>query len=137
MLHLKSATDFERVRRDGRSHAHPLVVLIARPRGPAELPTRAPGRASLPEPRPRFGIVAGRAVGTAVARNRAKRLLREAARAAAPSIAPGWDVLLIARRPLAQAKLPEAQAALSQLLRRARLLAGPAPAAGERVVEPC
>jgi hypothetical protein len=46
-------------------------------------------------------------------------------------------LLLVARRPLAAAKLVDAQAALSQLLRRARVLAGPAPAPGERVVEPC
>ena len=98
---------------------------------------RTPGRQSAPEPRPRFGFVAGRAVGPAVARNRAKRLLREAARALAATMAPGWDVLLIARRPLTEARLTETQAALSQLLRRARLLAGPAPAPGERVVEPC
>jgi ribonuclease P protein component len=126
LLHLKSATDFERVRRDGRSHAHPLVVLVARPRGPAELTTRAPGGVTLPEPRPRFGFVAGKAVGVAVQRNRAKRLLREAARAVAAQMAPGWDVLLIARQPLAAARLAETQAAVGQLLRRAKLLAGPA-----------
>jgi ribonuclease P protein component len=126
VLHLKSATDFERVRRDGRSHAHPLVVLVARQRGPAELTVRLPGGASRPEPRPRLGFVAGRAVGGAVDRNRAKRLLREAARALAAQMAPGWDVLLIARRPLAEAHLAETQAALHQLLRRAHLLAEPA-----------
>jgi ribonuclease P protein component len=125
LLHLKSATDFERVRRDGRSHAHPLVVLVARRREAADLTARAQGGTSMPEPRPRIGFVAGRAVGTAVERNRAKRLLREAARATAAQIAPGWDLVLIARRPLAEARLADTQAALSQLLRRARLLVGP------------
>ncbi len=99
--------------------------MVARRRGPADLTVRVPGGASAPEPTPRFGFLAGRAVGPAVARNRAKRLLREAARAAAAQIAPGWDLLLIARRPLALARLAETQAALNQLLRRARVLVGP------------
>ncbi len=77
------------------------------------------------DPRPRFGFLAGRAVGPAVDRNRAKRLLREAARAVAVQIAPEWDLLLIARRPLATARLADTQAALGQLLRRAHVLAGP------------
>lgn len=79
----------------------------------------APGQpASL---RPRFGFVAGKAVGGAVQRNRAKRLLREAARACEPQVAPGWDLLLIARAPLAGSRLVEVLAAVRQLLRRARL----------------
>jgi ribonuclease P protein component len=119
LLRLKSATDIERVRRDGRSHAHPLVVLVARRRAPPELPA-APG--SPASARPRFGFVAGRGVGKAVDRNRAKRLLREAARSFEPAVAPGWDVLLIARAPLAAARLPEARAAISHLLRRAKVL---------------
>jgi ribonuclease P protein component len=119
LLRLKSATDIERVRRDGRSHAHPLVVLVARRRDPVELPA-APG--SAPSARPRFAFVAGRGVGKAVDRNRAKRLLREAARHCEPAVAPGWDLLLIARAPLAEAGLPETQAAVSQLLRRAHVL---------------
>jgi ribonuclease P protein component len=119
LLRLKSATDLERVRRDGRSHAHPLVVLVACRRDPPEL-RPAPGQP--PTTRPRFGFVAGRAVGGAVARNRAKRLLREAARAYEPTVMPGWDLLLIARAPLTGARLPEARAAVRQLLRRARLL---------------
>ncbi len=113
VVRLKSATDFERVRRDGRSHAHPLVVLIARRRASEE-----PGEASAT----RAGFVAGKSVGTAVDRNRAKRLLREALRARASVLAPGWDLVLIARRPLAASKLAQAQAALEQLLRRAKVL---------------
>jgi ribonuclease P protein component len=119
LIRLKRATDFERVRRDGRSHAHPLVVLIAwrRVAGPA-----VPGQAAVPPDAVRAGVVAGKNVGTAVDRNRAKRLLREALRACAGRLAPGWDLMLIARRPLAQSGLPEARPALEQLLRRARVL---------------
>ena len=57
-----------------------------------------------------------------MARNRAKRLLREAARNCEQHIAPGWDLVLIARAPLAGARLPETQAALAGLLRRAGVL---------------
>ena len=107
MLRLKSATDFERVRRDGRSHAHPLAVLIA---------------CMTNEPHTRWGFAAGRSVGTAVKRNRAKRLLREATRAQAAAAAPGWDLLFIARAPLAEASLGDAREAVDQLLHRARVL---------------
>jgi ribonuclease P protein component len=127
LLRLKSATEFERVRRDGRSHAHPLVILVARRREPGELvmpgPSHAPGAA--PDDRPRFGFLAGKAVGSAVARNRAKRLLREAARGFELAIGPDWDLLLIARRGLAAVRQPAAQAALGSLLQRAYVLRDP------------
>jgi ribonuclease P protein component len=71
----------------------------------------------------RVGVVAGRSVGKAVARNRAKRLLREAVRAHQTELPAGWDLILIARAPLAKAKLPEARAAVGQLLRRAGMAA--------------
>jgi ribonuclease P protein component len=133
LLRLKSSTDFERVRRDGRSHAHPLVVLVARRRGAADggplPPPAGPDTVSqmpaTPVPPTRIGFTAGRRVGTAVARNRAKRLLREAVRAEAPGLAPGWDLLLIARQPLAEASLAEARRALAALLRRAGVLRPP------------
>jgi ribonuclease P protein component len=116
LIRLKRSTDFERVRRDGRSHAHPLVVLIAWRRA------SEPDEAGVAPDAIRAGIVAGKNVGTAVDRNRAKRLLREALRACAGRLAAGWDLVLIARRPLAQSGLAEARAALEQLLRRARVL---------------
>ncbi len=43
----------------------------------------------------RLAFVAGRAVGNAVARNRAKRRLREAARLA--TVPDGWDLVISAR----------------------------------------
>jgi len=109
MLRLRSTTDFERVRRDGRSYAHPLVVLVAA--------RRPEGRAAA-----RVGITAGRSVGTAVKRNRAKRLLREALRTLAAEIAPEWDLILIARAPIVERKMPEVRAVLAQLLQKAHVI---------------
>ena len=124
LLRLKSAIEFERVRRDGRSHAHPLVVLVARRRAPAEV--QLPGRNRLegpqPDERPRFGFVAGKGAGSAVDRNRAKRRLREAARRCQAAIGPGWDLILIARRPLAGAPQADVNQALAGLLKRAGCL---------------
>lgn len=69
-----------------------------------------------------FGISAGRSVGTAAQRNRAKRLLKEALRPMLPDIKKGWYVLLLSRRPLADATLSETHSALFQQLKRAQLL---------------
>lgn len=72
--------------------------------------------------RTRVGLIAGRAVGNAVTRNRAKRKLREAVRAMQPSVPPGWDVVLIARTPLLSSGHEEVIEALRTLLRRAGLV---------------
>ncbi len=128
MLRLRSVTDFERVRREGRSHAHPLVVLLIceRPR-PAE-PESAQAQSSGERPKDRepaesrFGFAAGKGVGTAVARNRAKRLLREAVRSHLPDIGAGWDLVFIARRSMVTATLEQTRQAVKQLLQRAGVL---------------
>lgn len=45
-----------------------------------------------------IGFTASKKIGNAVARNRAKRRLREVARAILPRLAqPGWDYVLVAR----------------------------------------
>ncbi|MEW6404892.1 MAG: ribonuclease P protein component [Chloroflexota bacterium] len=104
---LTRSEDFKRVRRTGKSYAHPLVVLV----------TQASG-----SPHVHVGVAAGKTTGTAVSRNRAKRLLREAMRPLLPSIASGWDLILIARPALVSATLEETRAALLTLLRRARII---------------
>ena len=105
---LTRSEDFKRVRRSGRSYAHPLLVLVVQACDEGTL---------------HIGVAASRGMGSAVQRTRAKRLLREAVRALLPSIAPGWDILLIARPPLLSCKMPEVREALLTLLRRAELAA--------------
>lgn len=110
---LTQATDFERVRRDGRSHAHPLIVLVT---------CRRPIEADAVLPPTRCGFTAGKSVGGAVQRNRAKRLLREVVRQRYPTLPLGWDLLFIARAPLVRATFNDTQTTIDQLLRRAQLL---------------
>jgi len=110
---LSRSEDFKRVRRTGKSYAHPLVVLVV--------------QASETNENLKIGITAGKTTGTAVHRNRAKRLLREAARTLIPSIASGWDLILIARPALVTATLADTRSALLNLLTRARLLTADEP----------
>ena len=69
----------------------------------------------------RFGVAAGKTVGKAVRRNRAKRLLRNALLPLLPVVKSGWDVVIIARKPMVEADLEQTQSALRSLLHRARI----------------
>jgi ribonuclease P protein component len=104
---LTQTTDFKRVRQLGKSYAHPLVVLI--------ILANDTGQS-------RFAVSAGRSVGNAVERNRAKRLLRECLRPKLCQIHPGWDIVVIARHGAAQAQLSELDQMLTNLLKRAGIL---------------
>jgi ribonuclease P protein component len=68
------------------------------------------------------GVTAGRTVGTAVTRNRAKRLLREVMRHILPNIASNLDLILIARTGLASATLEEVSETVTNLLKRAKII---------------
>ncbi len=50
------------------------------------------------------GVAAGRSVGSAVERNRAKRRLRACMDGLLPRLTPGWDIILLARKPIVSAK---------------------------------
>jgi ribonuclease P protein component len=68
------------------------------------------------------GVAASRTVGGAVRRNRAKRLLRAAMHSLIGSIAPGWDIILIARPALVDSDSFAVREILLTLLRRAQLV---------------
>ena len=118
---LTRSEDFKRVRRSGKSYAHPLVVLIVQTHDQRSNPVDQRSN-PVDQPRVKIGVAAGRTVGTAVYRNRAKRLLREAMRPLIPNIASGLDLILIARPGLASATLEETRQALLNLLQRAQIL---------------
>lgn len=104
---LRQPVVLQQLRRHGQRWSHPLAVLIVQ-RNDQELS--------------RFAFSANRRVGNAVARNRAKRLLRESVRRHMAAIRPGRDCLFLAREATAKASLGEVEAAVLELLKRARLL---------------
>ena len=68
----------------------------------------------------RYGFSVGRRVGKAVVRNRVKRLLREILRQA--PLQPGWDIIFIARPPVARGNYVDLEKSVKGLLFRAGLL---------------
>lgn len=80
---LSRSAEFDRVFRQGRSHANRLLVLHAFPRGN--------------DGEPRLGLSVSRKVGGAVERNRVKRLLREAFEQESARLPDGQDIVIVAR----------------------------------------
>lgn len=86
---LSRSKDFDTVYRRGRSTSSRYLVLHWFTRDDED-------------GEPRLGLAVPRAVGTAVARNRVKRLLREAWRELLPTVPFGNDYVLAARPGLAE-----------------------------------
>lgn len=104
---LRHNVDFQRVRRNGKFHASPLMVLAFLRN---ELDCS------------RFGFVVSKRLGKAVQRNRIKRRMREVIRLHMPQIKPGFDLVFIARQPLNQASYAEIEQLLEKLLKESNLL---------------
>lgn len=83
-MRLSRSADFDRVFRQGRSHAGRELVLYVFPHGEAD-------------DEPRLGLSVSRKVGGAVQRNRVKRLLREAFAAEGERLPAGTDAVVVAR----------------------------------------
>jgi ribonuclease P protein component len=108
---LSRSGDFERVYRDGRSHANRFLVLYAFPRPDDD------GEDV------RLGISVGRKVGGAVERNAVKRALREAFWQLAERLPAAHDFVLVARPDshglVEREGTPGLQASLAELLAEA------------------
>ncbi len=82
---LSRSGEFERVYREGSSHANRFLVVYSFPRSGEE------------DDEARLGVSVGRKVGGAVERNRIKRALREAFWGLEDELPKGHDFVLVAR----------------------------------------
>ncbi|MCB9076678.1 MAG: ribonuclease P protein component [Anaerolineaceae bacterium] len=104
---LRRSSDFHRVRQVGKSYASSLMVLAFLQNELAYS---------------RFGFVVSKRLGNAVQRNRIKRRLREAIRLRLPQIKSGFDVVIIARKPVGNVTLKTIDQSLARLLETSQLL---------------
>jgi ribonuclease P protein component len=105
-LRLRRAEDFGRLRQAGVTHHHRLLLI-------SSLPNDLPHN--------RYGFIVGKRTGSAVTRNRIRRRLREIVRALDPQLKHGFDVVLIARQPLAEQPFDVIMRTVHELFRRAEL----------------
>ena len=99
---MRHTRDFRRVMSEGRRIQGRRVLIYV-----------APGEEGV-----RAGFVSGRRVGGAVARNRARRLLREAWRQVVPGVAGPMDVILVALPAIQESGTEEIAAEIRAALAR-------------------
>jgi ribonuclease P protein component len=110
---LSRSAEFDRVYREGRSHANRYLVVYSFPREGDEAD-------------PRLGVSVGRKVGGAVERNRVKRLLRDAFWACADELPDGHDFVVVARPEAGELAQRDGEAGVEAALRELLEKAGSA-----------
>jgi ribonuclease P protein component len=114
---LRRTEDFERVRAEGRRWRGKYLALNAAPAVSQASDTHET----------RIGYIASKSLGKAVQRNRARRLMREAARSLKDVIPSSWDMVLIAQPALIQenARMQQVREELQWLLNKANIRKAP------------
>lgn len=105
---LRRTGEFARLRQEGRRLVYGCLILNWQP---------APEGASS-----RLGVVTSRALGSAVVRNRGRRLMREVWRRHQQELRLAVDMVLVARPSLARKSFGQVEADFLQALRQARLI---------------
>ncbi len=103
ILSLTSSQQIGNVRRNGRAFPNHYLVTLTVPNA---------------QDNSRIAVVAGKRVGNAVRRNRAKRMIREIIRSQAQQIPAGMDMMIIARQPIADATFKQLSTAFEKTLKR-------------------
>lgn len=106
-LRLRRVEDFQRLRQVGVTHRHRLMVLSFT-------------RNELTHNR--YGFIVSKQLGKAVMRNLIRRRLRAVVRGLDPQLKAGFDVVIIARSPLAEQPFDALQRTVYELFRRAELV---------------
>ena len=99
---LNRQKDFDAVYKKGKSQASKHVVLFYRKNS---------------RDYSRISFLASKKVGNSVQRNRARRLMKEALRLSDEVISPGYDLIVIARKPITEAKLDDVMRSLKSALK--------------------
>jgi len=101
LVTLKLNSDFRRVYGRGKSRADALLVTYA-----------LRNRLGIC----RYGITTSKKIGSAVERNRCRRIIRAAYRELAPSCRGGWDLVFVARVRTKQSGSPQIQNSMRRQL---------------------
>jgi ribonuclease P protein component len=104
---IKQGRDFRRIRTQGRRLVQGCLILNWQP-------VPAGGAA-------RLGVITSRKVGHAVARSRARRLLREAYRLHQNEFVESLELILVARPSIAEKQFRDVESDFLAAIRRARL----------------
>ena len=96
--------DFRRLYYKGKAYTNPALVVYAKKNSAGIC---------------RIGITVSKKIGSAVHRNRCKRIIRAAYRGVEPQLDGNWDFILVARSKTRYLKSTQVQQILTELLQKA------------------